>query len=174
MDWEAVERDYRTGSYTQAELAAKYGTVQAAVSQQVTTHGWTRDLTEQIRQATNAKLTQVVIEQHATRGAGHLLQSIDAAANINAAIVFRHRRRLEALARDADAARAKLMTMLDTVAEPREAATIVAALEAAIRSERILIEQERKSYRLDDETVGKGEAPKRVLIDFEDVIEVQR
>lgn len=65
MDWEAVERDYRTGRFTDQELADKYGNLvsRQAVTKMAKTKGWQKDLTEAVRQATKASLIQEQVKQ---------------------------------------------------------------------------------------------------------------
>ena len=62
-DWEAVERDYRTGQYTLRELEAKHGPNNATISRHAANHGWTQDLSVAIKQATNAKLIAAVVSE---------------------------------------------------------------------------------------------------------------
>jgi len=65
MDWEAVERDYRTGRFTDQELADKYGNLvsRQAVTKMAKTKGWQKDLTDAVRQATKASLIQEQVRQ---------------------------------------------------------------------------------------------------------------
>lgn len=65
MDWEAVERDYRTGRFTDQELADKYGNLvsRQAVTKMAKTKGWQKDLTEAVRQATKASLIAEQVRQ---------------------------------------------------------------------------------------------------------------
>ena len=160
VDWDAVERDYRTGKFTLRELADKHGCSHTAVAKHIKDGGWTQDLSEHIRQATNAKLTQALVSKEV---AGNLLEvskTIDAAAALNARIIEKHRTRLDRLARDADAAREKLLAMTDMVVDVREAGALVSAIESAVRTEKILIEKERQSYRLDeDDGKPQGDVP---------------
>jgi len=167
-DWDAIERDFRTGTLTLREMAEKHGVVHSTIARRAEKHGWSRDLTEAIRQATNAKLVQQTVQQLCDEAHQGATQTVLAAAEINAAIIRKHRTRLDALARDADIARQKLMSLTETVTEPKDAATLVSAIESAIRSERILIEKERQTYKLDDEDTSKAIKPKRITIDFED------
>jgi hypothetical protein len=56
IDWEAVERDYRTGSFTLKELEAKHGAGFADISRRSKKDGWTKDLRKVVRQATSAAI----------------------------------------------------------------------------------------------------------------------
>lgn len=56
IDWDAIERDYCTGQFTSRELAAKHGVTHVAINGRAKKHGWTQDLSAQVRQRTNAAL----------------------------------------------------------------------------------------------------------------------
>lgn len=57
-DWDAIERDYRTGRFTDQELVNKHGNLvtRQALSKRAKVKGWQKDLTEAVRQATKASL----------------------------------------------------------------------------------------------------------------------
>lgn len=56
IDWEAVERDYRTGKFTLRELEAKHGASYSEISRHAKRESWQKDLREVIRAATDAAL----------------------------------------------------------------------------------------------------------------------
>jgi hypothetical protein len=105
-DWEAIERDYRTGTWSDHELAEKHGHVvtRQAISKRAKEKGWTKDLTAVVRQATRAKvIADQVAERVATRVAevaGNVADSsqkatvdvVDAVAEIRASLIKRHKR----------------------------------------------------------------------------------
>jgi hypothetical protein len=174
VDWDAVERDYRTTQLTLRELEKKHGITNSRIAQKAKELNWSRDLWPAIRQATDALLIQAEVSKELSKQAEQVTQTLSTtvitAAEIKAAVVMRHRERLEALARDAEIAREKLMALNQTITDVKDATTLVSAVEAAVRTEKILIEQERKAHRLDDdEDTSKTIKPKRVVIDFEDV-----
>lgn len=156
VDWDAVERDYRTGAFTLRELADKYGCSHQAVGKQVKAKGWTQDLSKAVRQATNAKLIEAEVAKQVAESGQAVANSVLAAAEVNTQVVLRHRTRLEQLNKDADAAREKLAALCDTVADVREAATLVSAIESLSRTTKNLIEKEREAFGL-DEKVKPGE-----------------
>ena len=55
-DWQAVERDYRTGKFTLRELEHKHGAANSTIARRAAREGWSQDLSAAVRQATNAKL----------------------------------------------------------------------------------------------------------------------
>ena len=91
VDWEAVERDFRTGKFTQRELADKYGVTHGAVGKRARDHGWQKDLTAEIRQATNAKLVQELVSKEVAKGSQEVSNTVLAAAEINKNVILAHR-----------------------------------------------------------------------------------
>lgn len=101
-DWEAIERDYRTGQFSDQELADKHGNVvsRQAISKRAKVQGWQKDLSREVRQATKAKL---IAEQVAEKVAGEVaervaksgnatVQAVLAAAETNKQVILGHRR----------------------------------------------------------------------------------
>lgn len=149
-DWEAVERDYRTGQLTLRELQAKHGPPYATIGQRAKREGWTQDLRVAVRKATNAALIEELTTQ-ATRGATQShTNTVLAAAEANKQVILGHRKRLAVLTADAEWARAKLVALGGTVADVKEAAVVVAALESLSRLTKNVIAGEREAYALDD------------------------
>lgn len=175
VDWDAVERDYRTGKFTDGELSTKYGVTREAIvrrrkkDQADDSTRWAQDLEPQVRAATNALLIQEHITSQITEGHSKVTGVILAAAELNKSVILRHRSRLERLNADADAARDKLIQLADSIADIKEAATYVSALEASARTAKIVIEAERKAYGLDEEAEDVSDKPqKRVVLEFID------
>lgn len=175
VDWDAVERDYRTGKFTDGELSTKYGVTREAIvrrrkkDQADDATRWAQDLEPQVRAATNALLIQEHITSQITEGHSKVTGVILAAAELNKSVILRHRSRLERLNADADAARDKLIQLADSIADIKEAATYVSALEASARTAKIVIEAERKAYGLDEEAEDVSDKPqKRVVLEFVD------
>lgn len=101
-DWEAVGRDYRTGQFTEHELAAKYRVSRSAVNKQITKNGWTKDLRDEIRQATESLL----VHGFATEKVAEVAESgkevasvIDVAAEVNVRVIMGHRTGLSRITR---------------------------------------------------------------------------
>lgn len=175
VDWDAIERDFRTGKFTDGELSTKYGVTREAIvrrrkkDQANDSTRWAQDLEPQVRAATNALLIQEHITSQITEGHTKVTGVILAAAELNKSVILRHRSRLERLNADADAAREKLIQLSDSIADIKEAATYVSALEASARTAKIVIEAERKAYGLDEEAEDVSDKPqKRVVLEFVD------
>lgn len=97
IDWDAVERDYRTGKFTQRELAEKHGVTHVAIGNRARKGAWQKDLTEQIRQATNAKLVGDLVSSEVTKGYQEVTNTIAAAAEVNTRVILAHRTGLQAI-----------------------------------------------------------------------------
>jgi hypothetical protein len=103
-DWEAIERDYRTGAFSDHELAVKHGNVvtRQAISKRAKEKGWTKDLTAAVRQATRAKVIEKEVaervqQQVAETVAGNVAESfrktadvVEAVAEVRAVMLRRH------------------------------------------------------------------------------------
>lgn len=59
-DWEAIERAYRAGSLSIRAIGELHGANHATILKRAKKHGWERDLTEQVRAATQRKVTKSV------------------------------------------------------------------------------------------------------------------
>jgi hypothetical protein len=96
-DWDAVERDYRTDTFTLRELALKHGVTHTTISRRAEKGGWTKDLTKAIRQATNSKLVQQTVQQKCTSAHQGATDTVLAAAEINTSVILAHRAGLRRL-----------------------------------------------------------------------------
>ncbi len=99
-DWDAINRDYRTGMFTDTELCRQYGCSRAALAKRIKRNPelWVRDQTDAVRQATNAKLIKVDAEQaRVTKGLQsgvtdpNVGDAIDGAAETRVAVLRDHR-----------------------------------------------------------------------------------
>lgn len=91
-DWEAIERDYRTGRFTFRELEAKYGPNNATISRRAKKDGWAPDLTIAVRQATNAALMQQIVQQECSAAQQNASTAVLAAAEVNKQVILGHRK----------------------------------------------------------------------------------
>ena len=147
VDWDAVERDYRTGHFTEQELADKHGATRSAVSKQKRVKGWTKDLKDEIRHATQTRLVAELV----AKGSEKVADTVLAVAEVNTRVVLGHRKRIADLHRLAEDAQAKLEEMGATLVDVREAGVFVQAVGGLATITKTLIEQERKAFGLDDD-----------------------
>jgi hypothetical protein len=83
-DWEAIEREYRAGQLSEAEIARQHNISRAAIQKRAKKHGWSRDLTEKVQQEIRARLVAEGLQ--VARGAA----TIDAAATRGVQILRSH------------------------------------------------------------------------------------
>lgn len=166
IDWDAIERDYRTDKLTLRELAAKHGGVHTTIARRAEKQGWNKDLTDAIRQATNSKLVQQSVQLQCNNAHQSATETVLAAAELNIRIIQGHRVRLTALYDAVTSAKDKLMELGDAVTDIREAATFVQAVSHLATATKTLIEQERKAHNLDEEVDAAVFKQKRVLLEF--------
>lgn len=93
-DWDAVERDYRTGKFTLRELEDKHGAAYSTIGQKAKREGWTQDLSIAVRKATNAKLIADAVTQAAHDAAQGHTNAVLAAAEVNKQVILSHRQDL--------------------------------------------------------------------------------
>lgn len=91
-DWEAVERDFRTGKFTLRELEAKHGPSYAEISRRSKREAWTKDLRTIIKQATNA----AVLRETVTNAQHDVTETVLAAAETNKQVILAHRKDISA------------------------------------------------------------------------------
>lgn len=90
-DWDAVERDYRTGEFTLRELETKHGPNNATISRKAAKHGWTQDLSAAIKQATNAKLIESIVTTECSKAQQNAATTVLVVAEINSQVILGHR-----------------------------------------------------------------------------------
>lgn len=167
VDWDACHRDYRTGKFTLRELAAKYGVTHGAVGKRARDQGWQRDLTEEIRQATNARLTQELVANEVNKSIQAVSSTISVAAELNAQVVIGHRKRISSQKTLVDDALDKVVSIADTVVDVKTANAYANAISVLINADSKLEERERRAYGLDDQ---EGESAGS----FEDVLRMAK
>jgi hypothetical protein len=64
-DWEAIEREYRVGQTSVAQLSRQYKVSRAAIDKHMAKRGIKRDLSDQVRAATNATVQRGIASQSA-------------------------------------------------------------------------------------------------------------
>lgn len=64
-DWVEIERDYRTGRYSNTALSKMHGPVESTIRARVIRHGWSRDLSDEINLRVQADLQKKMVEGNA-------------------------------------------------------------------------------------------------------------
>lgn len=114
IDWEAIERDYRTGKFTLRELESKHGAENSTIARRAAKGGWSKDLATAVRQATNAKLIAAAVQQECSTAQQNAATTVLAAAELNKQVILQHRTELQA---------ARQLAM-DLLAEVKQAALL--------------------------------------------------
>ena len=114
-DWEAVERDYRTGRYTLRELDAKHGISYAEISRHAKKHNWQKDLRDVIKSATDAALLRDTV----TDAQKNVTETILIAAEMNKTVILGHRQDIKAT-RDVTAVWLHGLSIASLLAEDQE------------------------------------------------------
>ncbi|WP_347506189.1 hypothetical protein [Pseudomonas anguilliseptica] len=91
-DWAAVERDYRTGQYSNRELSRLHGPSEAAIRKRAADGKWSRDLSEQIRQRVREKTTLAVAREVVKAETD--AEIVEQAAEAGAEVIRGHQRML--------------------------------------------------------------------------------
>lgn len=108
-DWEAVERDYRTGKYTLRELEMEHHVSIAQISRKASSLQWTKDLRDAIRQATDAAL----LHENVTEAQKNVTDTIVVAAEVAKNVILGHRTGLNRLSE----VKRKLLAQIEQAAE---------------------------------------------------------
>ena len=91
VDWEAIERDYRTGQFSLRELEKKHGAGFSKIGKRAKDEAWSKDLADAVRQATSAALIAEVATERATEGLHGTTDVVLAVAEINKQVILGHR-----------------------------------------------------------------------------------
>ena len=157
-DWDAVERDYRTGKFTLRELATKHAISHQAIAKQAKNKAWTQDLSIAIKQATNAKLVDDLVAKEVAKSGQAVANTVLAVAELNKQVILSHRSRLTELADAVDYAKGVLLSQGANIENIRDAATLVQAVGGLATATKTLIDKEREAYTLNEK---QEEAPEK-------------
>jgi len=185
-DWEAIEKEYRAGQLSEAQIARQYNISRAAIQKKAKKNGWNRDLSEKVRTEVAARLVaeglqeargSATIEMAAARGVALVREHRqDIGTNRKAVTklidelhsVIEHRGEIE---EDIEAETAddkggkRRARMLAAVALPSRAQT-ASTLAQALRT---LIPLERQAFSLDKPDDGPDDAAQRVATATEEL-----
>lgn len=134
-DWEAVERDYRTGQFTDGELEAKHGVSRENIvrrrknDRKSDPTRWAKDLATHVRAATNALLMQDLVTSNVTEHHKNITDTVLVTAEVNKQVILGHRTDIKNL-RDLTAGlMSELAQSAMAVAEQDELAELLATLQ---------------------------------------------
>lgn len=155
-DWEAIEREYRAGQLSVAEIGRRYGVTHVAILKRAKKKEWSRDLSEQVRQEIKARLVTEGLQEQ--RGK----VTVETAAARGVQLVREHRADIKALREAVTKLIADLSTELDKDIERKlnRALALGGRAQAAstlANTLKILIPLEREAFALDAKP-DQGEA----------------
>ncbi len=119
IDWEAIEREYRAGQLSVSEIGRQQGVSHTAINKKAKAQGWTRNLTEKVRQEVSARLVSDGVS------ADNVRQTVELAAARGVEVVRSHRQ-------DISSARSLVRLLMGQLVE---AATSRDQIEDAIHAE---------------------------------------
>lgn len=157
IDWEAIERDYRIGQLSLRQLAAKHEVALSAITRRQKKENWSRDLTDQVKAQTKARLIELAAKEAHEKGTQSIqadAESVQAAAATNAQIVSDHRKDIQQETARSKKLAEKLDSLMRTAKDGRNVALLVSAHESLVRSRARLIALEREAYG-----IGEAEPP---------------
>ena len=85
-DWEAIERDYRSGQLSVRQIALLHGVSHTAVNKKAKAESWTQNLAERVKEEVSSRLVASEVS------AGNAREAIDAAAARAVEVIRSHRR----------------------------------------------------------------------------------
>lgn len=150
VDWAACEKEYRTGTLSNRQLAEKFGCTEAAIRDRAKRYEWSRDLSDEVRKATNAKL----LREELRRPIGEDAKLADEevvrqAADVRVSVVQTHRKDIKSLASLTERLRNKADVLLNDISDLKGLSDAVQAVEGLARTTAKLIPLERQAFNLD-------------------------
>lgn len=172
VDWQAVERDYRTGKFTLRELEDKHSADNSLIARKAKRDGWTQDLSKSIKQATDAKLVKALADSISPGASGSPQMDaavVAVAAEINTQIILGHRRAAKRAMDAMERAQAVVLEHGGAITDIREAATFASAVESLSRTAKNVIEIERKAFNLDEAPPPDDDKDSAIVADLSDL-----
>lgn len=154
VDWEAVEKDYRTDQLSLRALADKHKTSESTIRSRAKADGWLKDLSGAVRSATREKISRSV--SRTDSGLREDAQIVDEASSEAAALILSHRAKLAEWAELAD----KLADSLkDAEVTPDNQLDFARALNTGVDAQTKLIKGQRQAFNIDDNPQDDDKVP---------------
>jgi hypothetical protein len=167
VDWEAVERDYRTGVKTLREIAAEHGITHGAINKRAARDDWSRDLSGKVKRKADEWVSKALVSKQVlmeTKIAERQIVEANAQAIVD--VRLSHRKDI-ALAKGVVSGLLEELKAItagnpDTLTErSRAAKTLADALST-------LIDKERQAFNIDARSgsIGDGLETPRIVMEF--------
>jgi hypothetical protein len=161
--WEGIERAYRAGQLSIRAIADKFGSNEGTIRSRAKKHGWQRDLTEQVRTATQGKLSRTASRNSVTqRDMREDAEIVEEASDAAASIVIAHRADLAQWRGIANKLCVALAEM-DVTEDNHD--KFARSLNAGVDAQLKVIKGERQAYNLDTEEGDKAVSDLAALMD---------
>lgn len=149
--WEQIRSEYRSGALSVRALAEKHGPTEAAIRARAKQERWERDLSDDVRAATRAKLAKGDPTSSASP-----IEIIEAASTRNFEAVQGHLKRLGKLAELEDKIMAKIEQSFADYDKVAEAEMISDRVEAALSEDKPAVRAMRMATLLRPEEMRSG------------------
>jgi hypothetical protein len=163
-DWDAIERDYRTGQFSNRELSSKHGVSHVSIGKRARKYGWRQDLSEDVRRETRARLIDDAargVTSGVTTGNQGSQEAVRKAGEATAGIIISHRKQIDRMRNVAERQLELIDQMLNGDEEAKTKAMerlclskgdgMAVHLRTAIELVERVIRLERRAWGLDDE-----------------------
>ena len=182
VDWEAIEREYRSGQLSVSEIGRLYGVSHTAINKKAKRLGWSRDLAEKVRQEVSARLVSEGVSATSQR------ETIEQAAARDVEVIRSHRKdigagrrivaglfdELQSVSENRDDIEAEIEIETESDRSPKRRAAMLRAVSLGTRAStalslasslRHLVGLERQAFSIDSSpTGGEDEDEKTVII----------
>lgn len=156
-DWEAIERAYRAGILSIRSIAEKYETKEGTIRSRAKKNGWQRDLTEQVKSATQAKLSRTLSRNSVTHA--HLREDaeiVEEASDDAAGVVLAHR---VVLSQWRGLANKLCDALNEIVVDETNHAEFARSLNAGVDAQMKVVKGEREAYGIVTGHSGDNQTP---------------
>ena len=126
LDWEAIEREYRAGIRSLADIGKEYGVSAPAILKRARRDDWARDLSAKIRAKAEAKVNAALVND-SVNGKAKEAEIIDAGSDLQARVVLSQRK-------DVARSRNLAMSLLAELEQTTENAGLFAELGEILRA----------------------------------------
>ncbi len=179
FDWVAIEKDYRTGRYSNCQLSKMHGPTEGTIRARIKSKCWVKDLSAEVKFRIAAELQNKAVDGNANPSEEEIVK---AAVDTGVAIIREHRTDIkdqrvlvESLTKElSEQLGRKKLTIKDKDGKHAEIDLpleyIGKVINMATQSLERLVKMERHSFKLDDEQEeDKGKSIDDLLAELPDV-----
>lgn len=162
VDWEAVERDYRTGIKTLRAMAQEHGITHGAINKKAQKEGWERDLSERIALRAAELVSRAAVSAEVSKARVDTDKAVvEANAEMQKGIILMHRSDLKKLRDRANKYEAELNDCTDELGKR------VSILRQLADTQKSIIGLERQAFGIDaDKNNSNGSSIEDVLAEI--------